>query len=132
MGKAVCTRISIESRIAETKNFTRITREKEWALTLNGETTLGSIEDFYEVLESIYKSCMKAHSKSLSYVVEVCRQTEYDDGTRHFDRWLSAPCGAQDGIGLYFNPDTRYTDVSRDIYLQKKSLRKDLAYALRY
>lgn len=128
--KAVQTTIGIESRINEKKGITYIKREKIWTLWLTAETKLKDIEDFYDVAEGIFKDCISAHKKFLTYEVEVYRLTEYDDGSKGFDRWVSAPCSGQDGEGLYFCADTKYTDGTRDIYLQKKSVRKDLASAL--
>lgn len=108
----------------------RIEVRKDFELELSGETTLRDIENFYENLENVFKSYKKEHKKVFTngvwYRMEIDVLKLYDDRESAYDRWVSQYYTDQDGEGIFLEPDTKYTDASRTIYLTK-NIFKDLA-----
>lgn len=118
--------VSIEATVWERKGIEHVERGREWSIWLNGSTTLHDIEEFYEVAESIFKWCIKAHKNNNAYQVQVSQCVYYDDSTSKVDVWVSDSWYDQDGITIYMRPDERYTEPQRDWCLTK-NIRKDLA-----
>lgn len=122
--------ISIKATFKYRRNANeRIDVIKENALELSGETQLRHIEGFYDTVESIFKEYINFHKPTtdcgITYMIELDVLKMYDNGENHYDRWEAYETN-QDGEGLFFEPDTKYTDGARTMYITK-NVRKDLA-----
>ena len=118
-----------------------ITVKMETRISLGAETTFGQMAAFFQEVKKIHSAAMKAVKRGDWFEMDICEavydrfqsRDPYKVGrleTVSFDCWKAAPTWEQSEDGIYFRPDTRYTSETRDMYLSKKDLFKDLEYTL--
>lgn len=113
------------------KRGTEVTVKMSPSITFGVDTSFRDILGFMEDAKRLHRAAMKAIEEGNAFYWSITESKYKWTGDRlettASDSWIAADVSRQDTEGVYFNPDTRYTEAHRDMYLEKGALMKDLA-----
>lgn len=122
-------------------NWSKGTEEHTWndkaTLECSEETNFSDIVNFLDKIKKIVSRVKKVYGKfgedaryNLSFTEYVYSHNDNGGKMVEYDRWESVRNGDVNEEGIYFTPDTRYTEETRDMYIGYAKPLEDLIYTL--